>query len=104
MIEVKRVEIRDSATLIPALALRVSGIDDPILHRAGFEHPVVILIHLVEPIECSWDPYNWSYKSGRTMRAAHVWIESHWDKFKDGAVVDVEFILGETKKPKESDL
>ena len=103
MIEVKRVEVRDSATLIPAIALRVNGMDDPLLRRAGFENPLVILIHLMRS-ECHWDPYDWSERSGRTMRAAHVWLEQNWECFMDGEVLDVEFILGETKKAKVSEL
>ena len=100
MIEVKRVEIRDRATLVPAVALRVNGMDDPLLRRAGFENPLVILIHLVDS-KCHWDPYDWN---NRTMCQAHQWLEQNWECFVDGEVVDVEFILGETKKAKVSEL
>ena len=102
MIEVKRVEIRDRATCIPAIALRVSGAEDRILRRAGFgDDRLVILIHL-ERVECRWDAYNWGYDP-RTMFNAHLWLQRNWDEHEDGGVVDVEFILGETKKPKESE-
>jgi len=37
------------------------------------------------------------------MRAAHVYIEQSWALLKDGDVVDVEFILGETIKQKISE-
>ena len=105
MIEVKRVEIRDRATLIPAIALGVSGEGDPLLARAGFQtflesHPHVILIHLTDS-ECHWDAYDWP---NRTMHEAHKWLQEYWFKFKDGDVLDVQFILGETKKAKESEL
>ncbi len=101
MIEVKRVEIRDRATLVPALALRVDGDDDPLLARAGFHGmPFVILIHFTH-MECQFDPFGWT---GRTMHEAHLWLEANWDNLKDGGVLDVEWILGETDKPKESEL
>ncbi len=100
MIEVKRVEIRDSATLVPAVALRVSGEDDPLLHRAGFnEDCQIILINLIR-VGCNYDPYQWG---DRTMHNAHLWLQRHWDFVADGAVLDVEFILGETTKKKESE-
>jgi hypothetical protein len=34
------------------------------------------------------------------MRVACEYIGAHFDDLKDGRVVDVEFILGETKEPK----
>jgi hypothetical protein len=46
------------------------------------------------------DPYDWC---DRTWTAAHRWIIEHWAELKDGDVVDVEFILGETTTPKESE-
>lgn len=103
MIKVKQVEIRDRATLIPAIALLVSGgPDEPLLERAGFgEDPLVLLIHLVDQ-ECHWDTYEWP-ANPRTMREAHRWLEQHWDEQEDGGVLDVEFVLGETKTSKVSE-
>jgi hypothetical protein len=40
-----------------------------------------------------YDPYRWT---NRTMHAAHLWVMEHFDEVSMGAVVDVEFILGET--------
>ena len=34
---------------------------------------------------------------------AHHYIIEHWDKLRDGDVVDVSFILGETQQPKVSE-
>ena len=48
----------------------------------------------------SSDPYYWG---NRTMTTAHVYIEQHWDRIEDGSVIDVEFILKETKAPKISE-
>jgi hypothetical protein len=38
------------------------------------------------------------------MQAAHQWIEGHFHKLESGAVVDVEFILGETTEPKPGEM
>ena len=37
------------------------------------------------------------------MTAAHEWLLKNFDEVDDGAVLDVEFILGETKEPKVSE-
>ena len=104
MIKVKRVEIRDSATLIPAIALQVTGgPNEPLLERAGFgEDPLIVLIHL-EGQGCNWDAFEWPAGS-RTMHEAHRWLEQHWDEQEDGGVLDVEFVLGETEVSKVSEV
>ena len=97
--EVKQVEVRDRGTTIPALAVRVSGGDGPILRRAGFGSPLVILIHL-EANRCTWDPYDGTWTGARTMHVAHLWLQENFDQHQNGGVVDVEYILGERSTPK----
>ena len=100
MKEMKLIEIRDRATLIPALAVRVNNVGDSLLWRAGFpEEPMVLLIHLVS-MKSQCDPYSWG---DRTMHCSHLHILDHWNEVQDGGIVDVEFILHETSKPKESE-
>lgn len=98
----KLLEIRDRNTTIPALAIQVSGADGFLMRRAGFGSPMVLLINLAR-MTCAYDPYSWMSHDGRTMPNAHRYIETAWDALRDGAVVDVEFILGETSTPKESE-
>ncbi|MGH9716428.1 MAG: hypothetical protein ACRD4R_06845 [Candidatus Acidiferrales bacterium] len=101
--ENKLFEIRDRGTFIPALAVRVGGSDGYLARRAGFaspDHPLVILIHLVG-MSCQYDPYQWG--PARTMRVAHDHIEANWANLESGAVIDVQFILRETIKPKKSE-
>ena len=99
--DTKLVEIRDRGTLVPALALRVSGRDGWLFQRAGFgDQPLVYLIMLATE-QCQYDPYHWDNR--RTMGNAHHWIAEHWEELTSGAVVDVEFILGETAQPKRSE-
>ena len=96
----KWVEIRDRGTLVPALALRLSGADGWLAERAGFgDVPCVLLVNLAR-CACQWDPYEWH---DRTMHVAHSWLCEHWDEFVSGGVVDVQFILGETDAQKVSE-
>jgi hypothetical protein len=103
MIEAKRVEIRDRATCIPAVALRLSGGPaDRLLWRAGYgPEGSIMLIHLTSQ-ECRHDAYAWP-TSPRTMREAHIWLAAHWFEFY-GGVLDVEYILGEVAQPKTSEV
>jgi len=96
----KLLEIRDRATFVPALAIQVSGEDGYLMRRAGFGQSMVYLIMLATE-KCRYDPYTWDNQ--RTMGNAHRYIEDHFAGLKDGDVVDVEFILGETKAPKISE-
>lgn len=92
-------EIRDKGTCIPALAIQVSGDDGYLMRRAGFQNPMIYLIALATQ-QCGYDPWGWG---DRTFHTAHFYIEQHWDLLTDGAVVDVEFILGETSVAKVSE-
>lgn len=119
----KALEVRDASTFIPVLAILMHP--DPVHHdaerfllrRAGFAvfpgpEPAepfrfgesIVLVRM----ECSgtsnnatYDPYSWG--PSRTMMVAHKFIWENWHKLKSGDVVDVEFVLGETKEPKKSE-
>ena len=115
----KALEIRDEGTLICALAVDMNpGIysdDHPgmgteydrqkyLLRRCGYPcdgRPNIALTHLSADGDPCWnDPYGWG---GRTWPVAHKWIIEHWNELKDGDVIDVQFILGETSAPKVSE-
>jgi hypothetical protein len=96
----KFLEIRDSYTLVPAIAFLIRGADDYLARRAGFDTtPCVFLITLATQ-RCAYDPFFWG---DRTMTAAHLFILNNWESLASGDVVDVEFIKGErpTKKVSE---
>lgn len=95
----KLIELRDSATFIPCLAIRVSGEDGYLARRAGYGEPCVLFGRL-QGGRFAYDPYEWK---DRTFKTAHNYIIEHFDDLKDGQVVDVEHILGETKSPKRSE-
>jgi hypothetical protein len=120
--KIKALEIRDKATFIPAIAIKMEarlngeGDFDPksgaplmntinegqryLMARCGFRGGDQIVVMKLNDQRASSDPYYWG---NRTIKTAHVYIEQQWDKLKDGDVVDVEFILGETKAPKVSE-
>jgi hypothetical protein len=111
----KLFELRDRATFIPIFAFRAipayfEGSFDKnnwLLARAGFgsrgdSHCVIIGRLNCAGIQrnCTYDPFAWN---DRTFETAHQYIEKHFDELEDGQVIDVEYILGETEKPKESE-
>ncbi len=107
--KIKVLEIRDEGTFMPVIAIKPIADNEGqryLLRRDGYaadaDERCVILI---KP-QChgvSYDPYDWPSTRGRTMQVAHQYIESHWVHLNDGDVVDVEFILEETDKPKVSE-
>lgn len=103
-------EIRDKGTFIPALAvnLRTDNEEDRyLLARAGFgtdpagQGEYTILMRLEGP-EAQYDPSAWAGMS-RTMPVAHRYIIDNFERLKAGDVVDVQFVLYETERPKISE-
>ncbi len=107
---VKVLEIRDKATFIPALALRMEPENEEqryLLARSGFGNTATrqgayVLLMRFNEDSMQYDPYKWP-GGGRTMTVAHDWIIKNFDELRDGQVIDVEYILGETLGPKESE-
>lgn len=108
--EAKTFEIRDRSTFLPVLAVRLepgNEQDGYLLDRAGFgptperqgEYVQLVRIAGGEG-KSSCDPYDWG---NRSMTTAHQYIIDKWGDLDSGAVVDVEFILGETGAPKVSE-
>lgn len=121
---IKLLEVRDRGTFIPVIAIAMV-VESPgtipqearearrwLLRRCGYaeddRHPTITLASLAATRTadrpsgktfCA-DPHDWG---DRTYHVAHVYIERNWHDLKDGDVVDVEFILGETAAPKQSE-
>lgn len=72
---------------------------DQLARRAGFG-PRCIIFHPFSTNRACYDPFLWN---DRTFATAHHYIIEHWDNLEYGAVIDVEFILGETDEPKKSE-
>ena len=68
----------------------------------GFDPPwCIFLAPITGGREAHFDCYDWA--GNRTLKNAHHFIEQNWDTLRSGDVIDVEFILGETKEPKPSE-
>lgn len=125
--KVKVLELRDEGTFIPLLCVDMNpGEPYPskspfsedelsqsldacrarhyLLRRCGYPcdgRPNIAITHLsADGDKCSNDPHYWG---GRTRPVAHRYIIENWHALKDGDVVDVQFILGETLAPKRSE-
>lgn len=104
---IKVLEIRDRMTYIPVLAIKMKSEDTKEryhLGRAGYgeDYPLILVVKM-DGVEATYDPYKWKNDS-RTMLNAHLYIQVHFEEFKTGDVIDVEFILGESKTPKISEM
>lgn len=106
--EVKCLEVRDDGTFIPVICIRPVPVNEEqryLLHRDGYRGDSTESCIIFIDAQCrgvAYDPYDWP-RSSRTKAHAHLYITEHWTELKDGDVVDVEFILGETKQKKVSE-
>ena len=116
----KLFEIRDAGMTISALAIQLTTADIPaqddgreacrwLLERGGFgsttieQSQYVILLSLNgERGTWSCDPYA-GWGRARTMPVAQEYLIEHFAELDNGAIIDVQYILGETKEPKTSD-
>ena len=106
-LETKVLEIRDSGTYIGVLAIRMTSAD-PFqryhLQRVGHGSDSITVMRLNDQLATN-DVYEWPRLTPgtRTMQVAHDFIERHFDQLKDGDVIDVQHILGETARTKRSE-
>lgn len=109
----KTFEIRDRATFIPVLAIKMQPAceaDRYLFSRAGFgvgsdQQAQYIMLVKIDGGDCgkaTSDPYGWSNQS-RTMLVAHDYINKNFNFLNSGDVVCVENILGELPEPKISE-
>lgn len=106
MIETKLFEVRDRMTFLPVICMRIAASELPaeeqyLARRAGYAEPLVIMTHL--QADHSTAVYHGEMWADRTRRIAHSYIADRWYDLQSGAVIDVEFILGEVTAPKVSE-
>jgi hypothetical protein len=106
---VKLFEVRDRGTFLPCIGIACGLLEVglgfrefKLLERSGYGQRLILFGRL-EGGEFSFDPYD--HKGGaRTVAEAHRYIAEHWDDLESGTLIDVEFVLGESEAPKESEL
>jgi len=111
--QVKLLEIRDKATFFPVVCVnmnpdRTAGFVEwnqtYLLRRCGYPcdgRPNILYTKAMgDGNPATNDPYHFG---DRTNTTALNYIIDHWNELKDGDVIDVEFILGETKEKKISE-
>lgn len=104
--EIKCLEIRDAGTFIPVICIRPVPDNEAqryLLRRDGYVGDDTERCIIMINAQCrgaAYDPYDWRE---RTKTQAHDYIGNHWHELKDGDVIDVQFIRGETKFPKRSE-
>jgi hypothetical protein len=109
--EIKCLEIRDHHTFVPVICIRPVADNEEqryLLRRDGYradetERCIIMIDAQCRAVE--YDPHHWHRRDrlNRTHRNAHKYIADHWHELKDGDVVDVAYILGETSQPKISE-
>lgn len=104
--QVKCLELRDAATFIPVICVHPAPDNEAqryLLRRDGYSgQPTESCIIMIDAQcrKCAYDPYYWP---DGTHRTAHQFIIDNWATLTDGAVVDVQYIRGESTAPKVSE-
>lgn len=100
--QVKILEVRDEATLIPMLCIDLNPDNQEqryYLRRLGHPcdgTPNIGITHLNADRTFNNDPWSWR---DRTYHVAHEYILNHWRELENGDVVDVRAILNECAAP-----
>lgn len=99
-------EIRSRGTMLILMATKL-GSDDVaenyLIARCGFgkskeqQENYIIVTNIDGSYIATTDPYKHDVND---VRKAHQYILKHFDELDEGAVIDLEYIAGETKKPK----
>lgn len=113
MLNTKLFEIRDRGTFLPIMATKLMPCLDNayeakreryLLSRTGFRNDEFVMLCKINAEgfrgDASYDEFTWN---SRTLAQAHSYIIKNWFALKSGDVIDVEFILGETSMPKQSE-
>lgn len=128
--ETKLIELRDAATCISMIAIKMEPFKDnalnkyPILWRdksgvvstlhareewilqhAGYgtdSEPLILYFRIDQPSQWRWSSRDWP-SDDRTFSVTHRYLEEHWNEVQNCDVVDAQFILGETKIQKKTD-
>lgn len=102
--KVKLFEVRDRCTFVAVMCIKMNSPtvhkEEYLLRRAGYslDNDLIAMWNMRDGDPCRYEFYN-----SRTYEVSHEYISLNWDSLKSGDVVDVEYILGETKTCKVSE-
>ncbi len=107
--ETKLFEVLDRMTFVPVICIKLTPADEEERYLCamagyGIQAKTIegnILYAKLSGGEMTADPFE-KEAGGRTHSVAHQFIEQSWDELKSGDVIDVEFILMESKEKKIS--
>lgn len=109
--ELKLFEVRDRGTCIPVAAIRLTPADEVerwLVWLAGYgksaqEQGEYVLLFRLDCAghEIAADPYYW--QGPRTLFEAHTYLQQYFAALSSGSVIDIEYLLGERKEPRDSD-
>lgn len=95
----KHLEVRDSCTCCPLLAIPI--VDNLMTKRAGFGAERRILVYKLQTDEFASQPHIWL--SNPWMHSVHQYILEHWTEIRDGGLIDMRVIRGEETIPVTSE-
>lgn len=101
---IKMFEVRDVATMIPIMAIKVNGSTDQDKYLAGRANLLdgdIIVIDIHKEFATSISDNHERY---RTLKVAHNHLDRYFDSLENGSVIDIEFILGEKDVEKRPEL
>ncbi len=102
--ETKIFEVRDRATFLPVLAVRLAPANEQdayLLMRCGYRVGTnIMLTPLSGDRRATCDVYN---HDTATLREAHEYIMNEWKNLVTGQVICLEYLRGERSTPKLSE-
>lgn len=103
--EVKLFEVRDRATFIPVMAVKLQRgtieAERYLLSKSGYTDKSYVVLWCLSGGRAVYDEYDWG--SNITMRTAHEYIRVRFDGLRSGDVIDAEYIRGESDEPVQSE-
>jgi len=91
--EIKLIEVRDHATCISAIAIKISTTAKVAQMSSALSH--VIFGYLGNGL-IYVNPYDWRGCNIHTMRPVHIYLQEHWNEVRSGQLLDARVLRGET--------
>ena len=109
---IKMFEVRDEGTCIVVLAYRMKPANEAqqlLWERCGYGpgadgQAEYVWLQRIDGGEGKGTSDVFQWGNSRTMHEAHKYIKKNFDSMKDGEVVDVQFINGETTVKKDAEI